>query len=161
LFGLAPAIQSTRPDVMPALKVARGSEPRARSGFFGLSLSHGLVAAQIGMSVLSLVVAGLFVRTLANLQRGQLGFNRAHVLLFDLNARQAGHRDPEILTFYGGLRDRFTGIPGVREATLSHSSLIGAGRQLPIQVSGADCPGTRILHAGPRFFTSMQIPMLL
>src|SRR5678816_931154 len=58
LFGLAPAIQSTRPDVMPALKDGRGGGPRRRA-------QHVLVVAQIAISFLILVAAGLFVRTLS------------------------------------------------------------------------------------------------
>jgi predicted permease len=161
LFGLVPAIQSTRADVIPALKeTGRANVARARSRFFGVSLSHALVISQIAISLLLLVAAGLFVRTLSNLQSIQLGFNRENVLLFELNALQAGHRDPEIATFYADLQKRFEAIPGVRHATLSHSSLIGAGRRLPISVSGTSADGTRILNTGPAFFTTMQIPIL-
>jgi hypothetical protein len=90
-----------------------------------------------------------------------MGFNPENVLLFELNARQAGHRDPEILTFYSELRTRFAAIPGVRDATLSHASLLGAGRRLDIRVGGTPAPETWILNTGPRFFSTMQIPMLL
>jgi macrolide transport system ATP-binding/permease protein len=159
LFGLAPAIQSTRPDVMPTLKQIRATgSPVARRR---LSLGHVLVVSQIALSLLLLVAAGLFVRTLSNLQSVQLGFNRENVLLFELNARQAGHDEPEIATFYASLRTRLKAIPGVRNATLSHASLLGAGRQLPIEVSGVKAEGTRILNAGPDFFSTMQIPMTL
>jgi macrolide transport system ATP-binding/permease protein len=162
LFGLAPAIQSTRADVIPALKETRGSEAtRARRGFLRMNLSSVLVVAQIAMSLLMLVSAGLFVRTLSNLQSVQLGYNRENVLLFELNARQAGHREPEIAAFYSDLRSRLQAIPGVRNATLSHASLVRAGRRLPISVSGTPTAGTRILNTGPAFFTTMQIPMLL
>jgi predicted permease len=162
LFGLVPALQSTRADVMPALKQTRGQpRTRARSALLRINLTHALVSSQIAISVLILVAAGLFGRTLSNLQSVQLGFNREHVLLFQLNAQQAGHREPEIATFYADLRRRFEAIPGVRHASLSHASLIGAGRQLPISVSGTPAPGTRILSTGPGFFTTMQIPILL
>src|SRR4029077_14960398 len=127
LFGLAPALQSTRVDVIPALKEARMGQPAARHSFRGASLSQLLVVTQIGISLLMLVAAGLFVRTLSNLQSIQLGFNRESVLLFQLDARKAGHRDPEIAAFYGDLRKRFSEIPGVRSASLSDSSLIEAG----------------------------------
>ncbi len=160
-FGLVPAIQSTRADVIPALKeTGRANVAGARSRFLGMSLSHALVVSQIAISLLLLVAAGLFVRTLSNLQSIQLGFNRENVLLFELNALQAGHREPEIATFYADLQKRFEAIPGVRHATLSHSSLIGAGRRLPISVSGTSADGTRILNTGPAFFTTMQIPIL-
>ena len=158
VFGLAPAIQATRPDVMPTLKDGRGGGPRRRA-------QHVLVVAQIAISFLILFAAGLFVRTLNKLHSVQLGYARENILLFSLNARQAGHRDPEIVTFYEGLRKRFESIPGVSSATLSHSSIVSAGRAGPA-ISGEmkigavtiDDPG--VLAAGPRFFTTMQIPIL-
>jgi macrolide transport system ATP-binding/permease protein len=83
------------------------------------------------------------------------------VLLFQLDARKAGHRDPEIAAFYGDLRKRFSEIPGVRSASLSDQSLIGAGFGVPIGVSGQPPGfGNRILNVGPAFFTTMQIPIL-
>lgn len=161
VFGLAPAIQSTRADIMPALKGSRVAGPRVRLHLWRPSLSQALVVSQIVFSLLMLVAAALFVRTLSNLQAIQMGFNRENVLLFELNARQAGHRDPEILTFYDELRTRFAAIPGVRSATLSHASLLGAGRRLELRVAGTPDPDTWILNTGPGFFSTMQIPMLL
>ncbi|HEV3483122.1 MAG TPA: ABC transporter permease, partial [Candidatus Acidoferrales bacterium] len=158
LFGLAPAIQSTRPDVMPALKNGRGGGPRRRA-------QHVLVVAQIAFSFLILIAAGLFDRTLNNLHSVQLGYARENILLFSLNARQAGHRDPEIATFYADLRQRFESIPGVSSATLSQSSIINAARVGqaiggPMKIGAVTIEGARVLAAGPRFLTTMQIPIL-
>jgi macrolide transport system ATP-binding/permease protein len=158
LFGLAPAIQSTRPDVMPALKNGRGGGPRRRA-------QHALVVAQIAISFLILVAAGLFVRTLNNLHSVQLGYARENILLFSLNARQAGHRDPEIATFYADLRKRLESIPGVSSATLSHSSLISAGLagsaiRGEMKIGAVTIDDAGVLAAGPRFLTTMQIPIL-
>jgi macrolide transport system ATP-binding/permease protein len=162
LFGLAPALQSTRVDVIPALKESRVGQPSGRRSFWRVNLSQALVAIQIALSLLMLVAAGLFVRTLVNLQSVELGFNRENVLLFELNARDAGHKAPEIDAFYGDLRKRFSAIPGVREASLSNSSLIGAGWGLDIQVPGVPSnPATRIMSVGPGFFKTMQIPILV
>ena len=158
LFGLAPAIQSTRPDVMPALKNGREGGPRHRA-------QHVLVVAQIAISFLILVAAGLFVRTLNNLHSVQLGYARENILLFSLNARQAGHRDPEIAIFYADLRKRFESIPGVSSATLSQSSIISAGRagqaiRGPMKIGAVTIEDARVLAAGPRFLTTMQIQIL-
>ncbi len=158
LFGLAPAIQSTRPDVMPALKNGRGSGPRHRA-------QQVLVVAQIALSFLILVAAGLFVRTLNNLHSVQLGYARENILLFSLNARQAGHHDPEITTFYANLRKRFESIPGVSSATFSQSSIINAARagqavKGPMKIGAVTIEGARALAAGPHFLTTMQIPIL-
>ncbi len=158
LFGLAPAIQSTRPDVMPALKNGREGGPHRRA-------QHVLVVAQIAMSFVILVAAGLFVRTLNNLHSVQLGYSRENILLFSLNARQAGHRHPEITTFYTDLRKRCESIPGVSSATLSHSSIVSSGRaggaiRGALKIGPVAIEGARVLGAGPRFLTTMQIPIL-
>jgi macrolide transport system ATP-binding/permease protein len=158
LFGLAPAIQSTRPDVLPALKNGRGGGPRRRA-------QHVLVVAQIAISFLILVAAGLFVRTLNKLHSVQLGYARENILLFSLNARQTGHRDPEIASFYTDLRHRFESIPGVSSATLSQSSIINADRagktyRGTIKIGAVTIQGASVLVAGPRFLTTMQIPLL-
>jgi len=163
VFGLAPALQATRADIAPALtgnRVAAGTG-HVGLGMWRLSLSHTLVISQIVFSLLMLVAAGLFVRTLSNLQTIRMGFNREKLLLFDVNARQAGHRDPEILAFYAGLRKRFAAVPGVRNVTLSHASLLGAGRRLELRVSGTPALDTWILNTGPGFFSTMQIPILM
>ncbi|MBV8864560.1 MAG: ABC transporter permease [Acidobacteriaceae bacterium] len=158
LFGLAPAIQSTRSDVMPALKNGRGGGPRRRA-------QHVLVVAQIAISFLLLVAAGLFVRTLNKLHSVQLGYSRENILLFSLDARQVGHRAPEITTFYTNLRKRFESIPGVRSATLSQSSIISAARvgqpiKGTMKIGDVTLNGARAMSAGPRFLTTMQIPIL-
>ncbi len=158
LFGLAPAIQSTRPDVMPELKNGRGGGSRRRAQYV-------LVVAQIAMSFLILVAAGLFVRTLDKLHSVQLGYARENILLFSLDARQAGHRDPEITTFYADLRKRFESIPGVSSATLSQSSIINAGHagktyRGAMKIGAVSIEGASVMTAGPRFLTTMQIPIL-
>jgi macrolide transport system ATP-binding/permease protein len=173
LFGLAPALQATRVDPMPVLKESRTGGPSSRSRRF--SLSSVLVVAQIAISVFLLVGAGLFVRTLSNLQSVEMGFQREKLLLFKLNARQAGHRDPEILSFYSDLEQRFAAIPGVRSAAIANSPLIGdgawawpvlpVGKALPENApsghgSGMVDTATRILAAGPGFFKTLQIPLL-
>jgi predicted permease len=158
LFGLAPAIQSTRPDVMPALKNGRGGGPRRRA-------QDVLVVAQIAMSFGILVAAGLFVATLDKLHSIPLGYARQNILLFTLNARQAGHRDPEITTFYENLRKRFESIPGVSGATLSGSSIVSAGMaggayRGAMKIGPVSIQGSGVMAAGPRFLTTMQIPIL-
>ncbi|HEU4413842.1 MAG TPA: ABC transporter permease [Candidatus Angelobacter sp.] len=158
LFGLAPALQSTRFDVLPALKKVRIDASGARTR---PSLSRVLVVAQIALSLVMLVAAGLFARTLSNLQSVELGFNRDNLLLFQLDGAKAGHKAPEISAFYGDLTQRFSAIPGVLSATLSHESLIDAGSGLPIHLPGApDDPSTRYLSVGPGFFQTMQIPIV-
>jgi predicted permease len=134
-----------------------------------------LVVSQMAICLLLLVGAGLFVRTLSNLHALDVGFQRDNILLFKVNARQAGHRDPEILTFYSALGQRLAAIPGVRAASMSNSPLIGEGawgwpvvalgQERPENApsghgSGADRKSTRVLGVGPQFFSTMRIPLL-
>ncbi|MBV9396395.1 MAG: ABC transporter permease [Bryobacterales bacterium] len=154
LFGLAPALQSTRADIVPALKETRRAGRKNR-------WSAPLVAFQVALSFLILAAAGLFIRTLSNLQSVELGFNRENLLLFEVNARQAGHGDADIARFYLDLQKQFSAIPGVRAATLSHRPLLIVGTSRPVNVPGAPPdPSTRLLYVGPDFFTAMQIPLL-
>lgn len=162
LFGLAPALQAIRVDVMPALKGLRRGSAGRRPFLRRVSLSQMLVAGQFAITLILLVAAGLFVRTLSNLESIDLGFNRENVLLFQIDARKAGHKDPEISSFYGELRKQFRAIPGVREASLSEDSLIEAGTGFPLGVSGEPPnPENRILSVGPEFLRTMQIPILV
>jgi macrolide transport system ATP-binding/permease protein len=111
--------------------------------------------------LLILVAAGLFLRTLSNLQSIQLGFNSEQLLTFQLNARQAGHRDPEIVTFYDRLRAEFAAIPGVRDVTLSGSALLGSGMSgTNVEVTGGLTKNSHVLMVGADFFSTLQIPLL-
>jgi predicted permease len=161
LFGLAPALQATRASQMPMLKDRSVGDPRARlrDKLLRASPSQLLVVAQIAISLLLLVGAGLFVRTLSNLQSIAVGFNRDSVLLFELDAPKAGYPPARVVEFYADLQRRLSAVPGVRDATLSHATLIRAGRGHPVSVSGKPTERTRLLFTGPRFFTTMQIPI--
>jgi predicted permease len=160
LFGLAPAIQSTRIDLVPALRESRTGERRARS-FRALTLSRGLVIAQIAVTMLILVAAGLFLRTLSNLQSVGVGFNQHELLTFRVDARQAGHRNPEIVAFYNDVRSRLAAIPGVRQVTLSNLPLAAQTAAFTmVSADGAAAKSSYILGVGPGFLATMQIPLL-
>jgi macrolide transport system ATP-binding/permease protein len=162
VFGLVPSIQATTVDLTPALKEIRASAPRSR-----LRLNKALLICQIAISVLLIIAAGLFVRTLSRLHSVELGFDRENVLLFRLNARQAGYSDSALARFYADLWARFRAVPGVRDASLSDFALVsGAGSQTGVTIPGMPVqrgrePGTSCLKIGPTFFSTMHIPILL
>jgi predicted permease len=85
------------------------------------------------------------------------------VLTFQVNARQAGHRDLEIVTFYDDLQKQLAAIPGIRSVTLSSESLIGNGTSYTRVSAGGVEPkdSSHILTVGSAFFTTMQIPIFL
>ncbi len=173
LFGLAPALQATRVDVMPALKELRTSAARPR--WLPVSLNQMLVIAQIAISLVLVACAGLFVRTLSKLQSMDMGFTRENVLVFQLNAKQAGHRPAELLSFYRELEQRFSTIPGVISVAEADSPLIGDGAWgwavVPIgkpkpehAPSGHGSFGgwenTHTLQVDAHFFSSMKIALI-
>jgi macrolide transport system ATP-binding/permease protein len=165
LFGLAPALQSTRVDLTTALKQTRAGESRKRIGaWLKVSLSQTLVVTQIAVSLLLLVAAGLFVRTLSKLNSIEVGFNRENLLLFSVNARQAGYSQEAMPRFFANLHERFASIPGVRSASASNFGMVtqsmNSGR---IQIPGLTDPdaSAAFLSVAPKFFETMQIPILL
>jgi predicted permease len=163
LFGLAPAIQATRIDVTPALKETRASAPRRHGRRIGLS--QFLVVSQIALSLLLVLGAAIFVRTLANLHSVDLGFNRESLLTFSLDASQAGYKDAVLTAFYSAMDGRFRALPGVRAATVSDMPLVanwmhGTDVILPGAPDRGD-RGTSYVSVGPAFFETMQIPILL
>ena len=168
LFGLAPALQGTRVDLTPALKETRASAPRGRRrAGIRIGLSHVLVVSQIALSLLLVVAAGLFVRTLSNLHSVALGFNRENVLLFNVNARQAGYKGAALARFYGNLRDRFRTIAGVRNVSFSNSTLAALHWDSEgLYVPGLVKTGNEKLSAcevdvDQAFLSTMQIPILM
>ena len=138
VFGLAPAIQATRVEVFSTLKEIRVKWAPSR---MRVSLSHVLVVSQIAMSLLLLFAAGLFVRTLSNLQSVNVGFQRENMLLFQLNARQAGHKGPKLVRFFADVRKRLSDIPGIRSVSLSNHPLFTAGFSLRTEVAGTATTG--------------------
>ncbi|HEY1305718.1 MAG TPA: ABC transporter permease [Vicinamibacterales bacterium] len=161
LFGLAPALQASKPSLVPALKDTLLARPHRRLRVWTrLTTMQSLIVSQLIMSLLLLVAAGLFARTLTNLQSVELGFDPDHLLLFDVNAAQAGRSNAETAAFYADLRRRLSETPGVRDATLAHASIIAASRGLPLAVDGVSAPASRVLNAGPAILHTLKIPLL-
>lgn len=162
IFGLAPAIQSTRPALVPALKQGDDGEwlGGSRRLMPRITFQRALIVGQVSVLMLLLIGAGLFVQTVTNLHSVYLGFNQDNLLLFDVNAPQAGLPPATTAALYNDLQSRFAMIPGVRAVTMSHSSLVRAGRAHPVSVAGAVADGTRFMQTGPGFFSTMQIPIL-
>lgn len=167
LFGIAPAIQATRVDVSPSLKEARIGDTAGRKRFgFRLNASHMLVAFQIAISLPLVAAAGLFMRTLENLHSVDLGFNSDKLLVFNLNAAQAGYKDVALTNFYAELQRRFTLIPGVRSATLTEVPLVAdSTSSTSVTIPGTSVDAAKSLRTSyarvaPHFFDTMQIPIV-
>jgi predicted permease len=164
LFGLVPAIRAARVDVAPTLK---GSG----SGFAMLGsrlrLGKALVIVQVGLSLVLLVGGGLFVRTLVNVERQNLGFNRHNLLLFAIDPAKGGYQGQRVLQLWQDVRERLQAVPGVRTVTYSQNALLtgwmSGGR---ITIEGYQAKSGQKMRAewnsvGPDFFETMGIRLLL
>ena len=165
LFGLAPALQATRIDVAPALKEVRAN-PSIRRG--GLRLGSTLVVAQVVFSLILLVAAGLFGRTVWRLHSIETGFDRNNVLLFTVRPGAIGYRGESLVQLYERIRAELASLPGVVGATNSGSAFpMGGGTMGPVQIDGAPPaplingrPATAVFASvGPSFFTTMRMPL--
>jgi predicted permease len=123
VFGLAPAWRATKLDLTPSLKEAQRSSSAVHRSW----LSRGLVVVQVALSLLLLVGAGLFVRTLINLQRVELGFNTQNLLLFDASPGLIGYKDEQLRQIYARLSERIESVPGVQGVTFSRMALLSQG----------------------------------
>ncbi len=120
VFGLAPALRATKMDLTPALKDSgRSSGASSRS-----SLSRGLVVLQVALSLLLLVGAGLFVRTLVNLRHVDPGFNTRNLLLFSVQPGLIGYKDEKLEQLYQRMAERLEAVPGAQRVTFSESALL-------------------------------------
>jgi predicted permease len=171
LFGLAPALRSTRLNLIPALKEGTGGGVRQHGRRLRLGLGKALVVSQVVMSLLLLVGAGLFVRTLVNLQTQSLGFDPRNLLLFRLDPVQAGYQADKLPGFYEELQRHLAALPGVRSVSVSQNTLINGGAWIdgiliqgytPKPAEGNDGQVTAWVNpVGPGFFGTMGIPVLL
>lgn len=161
MFGIAPALRATRADVSGALKETSRSVSASRS-----VLGRSLVVAQVAISLVLLVGAGLFLRTLQNLRHVDVGFNPRNVLLFRVNPVLNRYDSKRASLLYDRIGERVRAIPGVRSVSWSSNSLM-SGRRFSggMFIQGRTyAPGQRDVIYGvnvsPTFFETMEIPLV-
>ena len=120
LFGLAPALHLARASVMPAMN-ATTRTAASSGGRTSRRWPQALVTAQIVFCLLLLVAAGLFLRTLRNLQNQDFGFERTHLLVADFSPDLAGYKEEQIVALNQRVLERLSAIPDVRSAALAGS----------------------------------------
>ena len=162
LVGLVPALQSTRPNLVTALK----EEGSALTGAGPLRFRKGLVVAQVALSALLLVGAGLFTRSLANLRAVDPGFRSQGLLTFSLNPRRSGYSTDQTRALLARARERLQAVPGVRAVSMAVNPLMTESIwQSTVHVEGY-VPGEeenmnpRVNGVGPGFFTTMGMPLV-
>jgi predicted permease len=120
VFGLAPAWRTTKIDLTPSLK----DSARASSAVHRSFLTRGLVVVQVALSLLLLVGAGLFVRTLLNLQRVDPGFDTRNLLLFEVEPGLIGYKNEKLRELYQQISEHLEAVPGVQAVTFSRLPLL-------------------------------------
>ena len=164
LFGLAPALQASKPDLVAALKDNAAALGQGRRKF---PLQHALVISQMALSTVALISAGLFVRSLREAYEADPGFDPHRVLLASFDPFLSGYDDNHGREFYRRLIERVRTLPGVQSVTLA--------RRLPLTLSGIAFANVVIdgytpakdedMHlnyetVGPDYFRTMRIPLV-
>jgi macrolide transport system ATP-binding/permease protein len=165
LFGLAPSLRGARVDLTPSLKERAYSFPGAAAPTGRrFRLGDALVVAQVALSVVVLVGAGLLVRTLRNLHSIHPGFDAQNVLLFGMDPHLAGYTDQQTQQLYANLQQRFAALPGVISVSYSEEALLDGGWSAgDVHVDGAppkQNANTGELPVGLDFFSTMRIPIV-
>jgi predicted permease len=161
LFGILPALRSTELDLTDALKDGRGASGKGMKS----RLAKSIVITQVAFSLVLLVGAGLFVRSLINLNKVDTGFNRESVLLLRMDASSAGYREgePRLTAMYKEMEERVGAVHGVSSASFASFIFNEGSWNGSIIVPGVQFDrDLNVKHnvVGDRYFETMQIPLL-
>lgn len=164
LFGLYPALHTTRPDLSATIRANAGHPSGARAA---ARFRTSLVTAQIALSLALLVLAGLLVRSLANVGRVDLGLRVEQVVTFRISPKMNGYEPDRARTLFERAGAELAGIPGVSGIAASQLPILsGRGWMRSVSVEGFDAgPDTddddaRYNEIGPRYFRTLGIPLL-
>ncbi|HUI84818.1 MAG TPA: ABC transporter permease [Candidatus Binatia bacterium] len=161
LFSLAPALRFLRPDLVNSLKQQTGTASGGPLRFRRIS-----VGAQIGVSLLLLIGAGLFVRTLRNLRAVDVGFVSDHMVSFEVNGRLAGYESAQLQPLNRRILDTLAALPGVRAvAATNDPDLTGNEETGNVSIAGyreSEAEDMRVEEpwVTPEYFATMSVPVL-
>ncbi|HXT85661.1 MAG TPA: ABC transporter permease [Verrucomicrobiae bacterium] len=163
IFGVVPAFRATRIELASSLKQNASNVTGGRDKN---RLAKLLVSAQVAASVVLLIAAGLFVRTLINMQNRNFGFDQSNLVLFGLDATRDGYSGQRLTDFYGQALARIQSLPGVQSASmLEYKPFSGVANNNTPQIVGskrnANDTLVRFFTVSPGFFATMRIPVLL
>ena len=163
IFGLAPALQATKPNLVVALKEAGAG---GAGGYRRSYLCNGLVVSQVALSVLLLAGAGLFLRSLANAGTIDVGFDPENVLLVSIDLGLQGYDEARGRVFYQQLQERLEKHPQIESASVARSLPLGLGwARRTVAIEGYEpAPGEDMEHhfnvVGPRYFEILRVPIV-
>src|SRR3989440_569392 len=164
LFGIAPALRGSRVDVAPIVKLSGGQSGTTTRQ--SAHLSNILVVAQVGISILVLVGAGLLGQTVLNLKSVDAGFKVGNLLLFGVDMTATGFAidDPRCDQLNQELQNRFAALSGVSSATYSAMPMLSGGifggEYNALGAPASSSVNADVLPIGPGFFETMKIPLV-
>ncbi|SPE40677.1 conserved membrane hypothetical protein [Candidatus Sulfopaludibacter sp. SbA3] len=163
IFGLVPALQSTRPGLANTLKDQAGAVIRGHSA----GLRKGLVVAQVSLSLLLLIGAGLFLQSLRNLKTLNPGFEVKNLLAFDVSPTMSRYDPKWTADYYRRLHERLSALPGVESQVFAVVPVLEDDEwDNWVTIEGYSAkqderPDPHVQFCSPGYFQTLKIPMLL
>jgi predicted permease len=161
VFSLAPALQLRRPDLTATLRQQAGTSTAGM-----LTLRRAVVCLQIGLSILLLAGASLFVRTMQKLRAVDVGFNTAHLVTFGINPKLSGYPPERVAALHQRVLDTLAALPGVEAVGgTDNAELDCCANSGNVTVAGYTTPPDSdeiVEHpfVTPGFFSTLQTPLL-
>ncbi len=160
IFGTVPAFRATRLQLTDTLKAGRS--PQGVSG--KNPLAKALVIAQVALSLILMVGAGLFLRSLVNLNNVDTGFNKENVLRLNLDSSSAGYKggEPREVALDQQIEERVQALPNVKAASFSAFTFNEGAWSSDVVLPGMKVNEDNVMHnvVGVRYFDTMQIPLV-
>ena len=155
VFGLAPAIQSTKPNLTDALKSSRNNARSSRA-----HLRNLLVIGQVAVSLVLLIGAGLLVRGLQQAQSTDLGFQQKNLLVLSLDLTTQGYDESRATTLYAQLSERLKALPAIKSVSLAEVAPFSGARETAIDIEGVGSSlSVGANTVSPEYFQTLGIPL--
>ena len=159
-FGLIPALRATQVDLASAMKENSRSVVASRTW-----LSKALLVTQVAVSVVLLIGAGLFVRTLQNLKSVDIGFNATNILMFRVNPALNRYSPERTNQLYQRMQSALEALPGVQSVSFTRNALLSGSTSITgIYQQGQtekEAKDIYYMAAAPKFFETMKIPIVM
>jgi predicted permease len=163
LFGLVPALRATRMDLIWALKDRAGQPTRSGRWF---NLRNMLVVVQVALSLIALVGAGLFLRSLQHAQKIDPGFEKKNLLMISFDLAGQRYDEARGLEYYRQVVERVSALPQVKSASIASAPLFGGDVLRTVFAEGQDPTDRRngrltpLLRVGPGYFDTIRLPIV-
>jgi predicted permease len=163
LFGMYPALHSTRPDLMTLVRAGSGQPSGARAA---ARFRTSLVTAQIALAMALLVAAGFFIKSLTNVSRIDLGLDPSNIVTFGISPALNGYEPEDSQVLFGRVEEELATIPGVTSVSAARVPLLGGsswGTDVSVEgfESGPDIDdNARFNMIGAGYFSTLGVPLL-